>query len=95
MAEDHDDVRHRLDGAMDVGGGPDRAWLQGNTADEDFTRDEERIARDGFDRLKPDPNRAFAAPGKGHKPPTAADVIARNRTGAQGDPGPGCGLRPP
>ncbi len=42
-------------------------------------RDKERAEREGFDRLKAELTRAFAAPEDSYRPLTAADVIARNR----------------
>lgn len=42
-------------------------------------RDKERADRETFDRLKAELTRAFAAPERGYKPLTAAEVIARNR----------------
>jgi antitoxin ParD1/3/4 len=42
-------------------------------------RDKERAEREGFDRLKAELTRAFAAPEESYRPLTAAEVIARNR----------------
>jgi Arc/MetJ-type ribon-helix-helix transcriptional regulator len=43
-------------------------------------RDRERVEREGFERLKAELARAFAAPEESYRPLTAAEVIARNRT---------------
>tara|TARA_R110002096_G_C14589212_1_gene721879 strand:+ start:698 stop:958 length:261 start_codon:yes stop_codon:yes gene_type:complete len=42
-------------------------------------RDKERTEAEGFDRLKAELTRAFAAPEESYKPLSAAEVIARNR----------------
>ena len=42
-------------------------------------RDKERVEREGFDRLKAELTRAFAAPEDSYKPLSAAEVIARNK----------------
>jgi antitoxin ParD1/3/4 len=42
-------------------------------------RDKERAEREGFERLKAELARAFAAPEESYAPLTAADVISRNR----------------
>ena len=42
-------------------------------------RDKERAEQEGFDRLKAELARAFAAPEESYRPLTAAEVIARNR----------------
>jgi putative addiction module CopG family antidote len=42
-------------------------------------RDKERAEREGFERLKAELTRAFAAPEDSYRPLTAAEVIARNR----------------
>lgn len=43
-------------------------------------RDKERVEREGFERLKAELGRAYAAPEDSYRPLTAAEVIARNRT---------------
>ena len=42
-------------------------------------RDKERTEQEGFDRLKAELTRAFAAPEESYRPLIAAEVIARNR----------------
>ncbi len=42
-------------------------------------RDKERAEQEGFDRLKAELARAFAAPDSSYQPLTAATVIARNK----------------
>jgi len=42
-------------------------------------RDKERAEREGFDRLKAELTRAFAAPEESYRPLSAADVIGRFR----------------
>jgi antitoxin ParD1/3/4 len=42
-------------------------------------RDKERVEAEAFNRLKAELSHAFAAPEETYKPPTAAEVIARNR----------------
>ena len=43
-------------------------------------RDKERSEREAFDRLKAELARAFAAPDDSYHPPSASEVIARNKT---------------
>ena len=42
-------------------------------------RDKERVEREGFERLKAELSRAYAAPEDSYRPLTAAEVIVRNR----------------
>lgn len=77
-------TRGRLGGALsefgsaNVGeGGTDETV--GDHARDHVRRDEERVEREAFERLKAELSRAFAAPESSYEPLTAAEVVARNR----------------